>query len=121
MKDHRWEQVDQELRRFLRCDDTVLLPYGDWPELPCKSLFYDDIIEVGEATVFVLHKGRFGSINKTVLRTIADTWQCIFGNDVFLCFSKDLRAPGDLRHGRNRIHYGVLGRFLRSQQLRRRT
>ncbi len=121
MKDHRWEQLHRELSRFLRDGDTVLLPYGDWPELPCKRVFYDDIIELGEATVLVLHKGRFGSIDKAVLRGIADTWQCIFGNDVFLCFSKEFRAPRDLRHGRQRIHYGVLGRFLRSQQLRRRT
>ena len=80
MKDHCWEQVYQELHRFLRRDDTVLLPSGDWPELPCESLFYNDIIDIGETTVFVLHKGRFGSIDKIVLRTIADTWQCVFGN-----------------------------------------
>ncbi|HEY3909202.1 MAG TPA: hypothetical protein VGM07_04855 [Stellaceae bacterium] len=121
MKDHRWEQVYRELSCFLRRGDTVLLPYGDWPELPCKSLFYDDIIDLGETTVLVLHKGRFGSIDKAVLRGIADTWQCIFGNEVFLCFSKEFRAPGDLRYGRRRIHYGVLGRFLRSRQLRRGT
>jgi hypothetical protein len=119
MKDPRWEEIQRELRRILRVDDTVLLPHGDWPELSCQAVFYDDIIELGDATVFVLHKGRFGSIDKAVLRTISDTWQCIFGNDVFLCFSKDLRARGDLRHGKNRIHYGVLRRFLRSKRWRR--
>lgn len=121
MKDHRWEQVHRELGRFLRRGDTAMLPYGDWPELPCKILFYGDTIDLGPATVLVLHKARFGSIDKAVLRAIADTWQCIFGNDVFLCFSKEFRAPADLRHGRNRRHYGVLDRFLGSQQLRRRT
>ncbi len=120
MKDPSWEEVYRELCRVIRLDDILLLPYGDWPELSCRAIFYDDIIDVGDATVFVLHKGRFGSIDKAVLANISDRWQCVFGNDVFLCFSKEFRAADDLRHGRNRIHYGVLGRFLQSKRLRRR-
>jgi hypothetical protein len=121
MMDYRWQEVYQALRHFIRLDDIVLMPFGDWPDLSCKVYFYDDIINIEDATVLVLHKGRFGSIDKAALRTVSDKWQCILGNDVFLCFSKDFRAHRDIRQSRNRIHYGVLHRFLQSRQLRRRT
>ena len=130
MKDPIWQEAHRALLKFLRPDDIILLPYGDWPKLPCKSTFYGDLITIDDATVFVLHKGRFGAIDKSTLRNIADTWQCIFGNGVFLCFSKDIRARRDIRQGRSQIDYrvlqtrfpsDVLRRFLQSKQLRRRS
>ncbi|HTV45164.1 MAG TPA: hypothetical protein VMF05_07590 [Stellaceae bacterium] len=120
MRDPLWEEAGQALLRYAGNDDVVVLPRGDWPELPGQPIFYDDLIESGDATLLVLHKGRFGAIDKERLRTISETWQCFFGNDVFLCFSRTMRAPDDLRRGRRRIHYGVLRRFLDAKRLRRR-
>jgi len=130
MKDPLWQEVYRALLDFLRRDDAVLLPFGDWPDLPCKTSYYGDLISIDDATVFVLHKGRFGAIDKATLRRIADSWQCIFGNGVFLCFSKDFRARRDIRRGRSPIDHRVLQgrfppnalrRFLQSKALRRRT
>ncbi|MGH7047753.1 MAG: hypothetical protein ACREE2_15340 [Stellaceae bacterium] len=120
MCDPLWEETCQALQLYARNDDIVVLPRGDWPELPGQPIFYDDLIEIGDGSMLVLHKGRFGAIDKARLRTISETWQCFFGNEVFLCFSRSVRAPGDLRGSRRRVHYGVLRRFLDARRLRRR-
>jgi len=129
MKEPLWQEVHDALLELVRPGDVVLLPLGDWPSLPCKSSYYGDLISIDDATVFVLHKGRFGAIDKTTLRGIADTWQCIFGNGVFLCFSKNCRVRRDIRRGRSAIDHDVLTarfppdalrRFLQSKRLRRR-
>lgn len=120
MKDRFWHAVSKALRPLLSETDVVLAPRGDWPPFPCACAFYDDVIDIAEATVLVLHKGRLAGIRKPDLRVIASQWQWIFANDVFVVLSRHGKIRRDIRFSLAFIHCWPVVRFLRSASLRRR-
>lgn len=56
MKDFLWRAVYDVLLPLLSEADVVLAPRGDWPPFPCTCTLYDDVIDLADATVLVLHK-----------------------------------------------------------------
>jgi hypothetical protein len=120
MKDRFWQAVYDALRPLLRDTDVVLAPRGDWPSFPCNCAFYDDVIDIADTTVLVLHKGRLAGIQKHDLRNISREWQWIFANEVFVVLSRYAKIRRDVRFGLAFIHCWPVIRFLRSASLRRR-
>jgi hypothetical protein len=98
MRDRYWQAVFDALRPLINDTDVVLAPRGDWPAFQCASRFYDDVIEIEDCTVLVLHKDRLTAIQKSELRRIADQWQWIFANQVFIVLSRTERRIKDIRH-----------------------
>jgi hypothetical protein len=62
MKDCLRQAVYIALRPLLNDTDVVAAPRGDWPAFPCATIIYDDLIEIQNCTIFVLHKGLFTSL-----------------------------------------------------------
>ena len=120
MKDRFWHAVHKALRPLLSETDVVLAPRGDWPPFPCASRFYDDLIDIADATILVLHKGRLAGIRKQDLRAVAAQWQWIFANEVFVVLSRCGKIRRDVRFSLAFIHCWPVVRFLRSASLRRR-
>jgi hypothetical protein len=120
MKDRLWQAVYDALRPLLNKTDVVLVPKGDWPEFHCTAAFYEDLIDVANCSVLVLHKGQFTSLPKPELQRIADQWQWIFANEVFVVFSSIPKIAKDARHTGDHRHCRPLLRFLRSASLRQR-
>ena len=67
MKDRLWQAVYGVLHHLLSNADMVLAPRGDWPQFPCSSVLYDDVIDLAGCTVLVLHKGQMAGIEKADL------------------------------------------------------
>ncbi len=88
--------------------------------IPCAAILYDDLIDLTECTILLLHKGRLTSLPKTELRCLAREWQCIFANEVFLVFSCSRRIRKDVRLTAGVHHCKPLERFLCSASLRKR-
>jgi Sulfotransferase family len=120
MRDRLWQQAHDALLPLLSERDVVLAPQGDWPPFPCACTFYDDVIEIADCTVFLMHKGRLGSVQKPDLGRIAREWQWIFANNVFVVFSRSPKIRRDIRFGFRRIYCLPIVRFLRSASLRKR-
>ena len=120
MKDRFWHAVFKALRPHLSETDVVVMPRGDWPPFPCACAFYDDVIDIADATVLVLHKGRLAGIRKQDLRDIAAEWQWIFANEVFVVLSRRGKIRRDIRFSLSFIHCWPVVRFLHSASLRRR-
>jgi hypothetical protein len=120
MKDRLWQAVYDSLRPLLRDGDVVLAPCGDWPTFPCALILYRDLIDTKDCTVLVLHKGLFTSLPKAKLRGIADQWQWIFANEVFVVFSRAEKIKRDVRRTAAIVHCRPLMRFLHSAVLRKR-
>jgi hypothetical protein len=120
MKDRFWQTVYDGLRPLVSETDLLLAPRGAWPAFPCHTVLYDDQIEIGDCTILVLHKARLTSIAKAELRKIADHWQWIFANEVFIVFSRSQRIRNDIRQSAAIVHCRPLIWFLRSASLRRR-
>ena len=120
MKDRFWHAVYKALRPLLSETDLVLAPRGDWPPFPCACTFYDDVIDIADATVLVLHKGRIAGIRKQDLRAVAAQWQWIFANEVFVVLSVCGKIRRDVRYSLAFIHCWPVLRFLHSASLRRR-
>ena len=120
MRDRRWQAVHNALCPLLLASDVVLVPRGDWPAFPCRCTLYEDVIDIGDVTVFVLHKGRLAGIRKGDLRRIAREWQWIFANEVFVVFSLSEKIRRDVRLSLALIHCWPVMRFLGSASLRKR-
>jgi hypothetical protein len=120
MKDPLWQAVYNALRPLLNGSDVILAPRGDWPPFPCSFFLYDDFIEIGDATVLILHKGQLTSLPKVELRRITDEWQWIFANEVFIVLSRSEKTKIDVRRGSDIVHCRPLIRFLCSASLRKR-
>jgi Sulfotransferase family len=120
MKDRYWQAVYDMLRPLLDDADVVLAPRGGWPAFSCPSVLYDDLIEIGDCTVLVLHKAKIVSMPKAELLTIADQWQWIFANEVFIVLSRSEKIRSDIRRSANIVHCRPLIRFLCSASLRKR-
>jgi hypothetical protein len=67
-----------------------------------------------------LHKGQLTSAPKAELRRVADEWQWIFANEVFVVLSRSEKIKSDIRRSRDVVHCGPLIRFLCSASLRKR-
>jgi Sulfotransferase family len=98
----------------------ILAPRGAWPEFPCPTVLYDYQIEIGDCTHLVLHKAKLASMAKAELRRIADQWQWIFANEVFIVLCRSQRITNDIRRGAGIVHCRPLIRFLHSASLRKR-
>ncbi len=120
MKDRFWQTVYDVLRPLVNDTDLILAPRGAWPAFPCHTVLYDDQIEIGGCTILVLHKAKLTSIAKAELREIADHWQWIFANEVFIVLSRSQKIGNDMRRSAAIVHCRPLLRFLRSASLRRR-
>ena len=120
MKDRLWQAVFNVLCPLLKHRDVVVAPCGDWPAFPCPLFLYRDVIETKDCTVLVLHKGLVTSLPKAKLRTIADQWQWIFANEVFVVFSRSEKIKRDVRRTADIVHCRPLIRFLYSASLRKR-
>jgi hypothetical protein len=120
VKDRLWRAVYGVLRPLLNSADMVLAPRGDWPCFPCSSVLYDDVIDLAGCTVLVLHKGQMAGIEKADLLRIANEWQWVFANEVFVVLSRDRKIGRDARRGPQLVHCKPLIRFLCSRNLRKR-
>ena len=120
MKDRLWQAAYNAIRPLLNVNDVVSAPRGDWPAFPCAAVLYDDLIELGSCTILVLHKGQFTSLPKAELQWVAEEWQWIFANEVFLVFSRSQRVKKDVRRSADFVHCKPLMRFLSSSALRKR-
>ena len=120
MKDRLWQAVFDALRPLLNDADVVLAPRGDWPPFPCASFLYDDLIEIIDATVVVLHKGQLTSVSKPELRKVSEEWQWVFANQVFIVLSRSEKIKKDVRSSPDIVHCRPLIRFLHSGSLRKR-
>jgi hypothetical protein len=120
MRDQLWRAVYERLCPLLTAEDVVLAPRGDWPAFPCRSTLYDELIELGDVTVLVLHKGLLPSLPKGELTRIAHEWQWILANEVFVVLSRSGKLRSDIRHGRDIIHCMPVFRYLRSSSLKKR-
>ena len=121
MKDPLWHAVHHHLCPILDRGDVVLAPRGDWPCFPSTSTrYYDDVIDIAEATVLVLHKGRLPGIPKQDLRKIAKEWQWVFANEVFVVLSQSGKIRRDVRLSLDIIHCWPVIRYLRSASFRKR-
>jgi hypothetical protein len=99
---------------------VVVAPRGDWSAFPCAAILYDDLIELRSCTILVLHKGQFTSLPKAELQCVAENWQWIFANEVFVIFSRSQRVKKDVRRSADFVHCKPLMRFLSSASLRKR-
>jgi Sulfotransferase family len=120
MKDRFWQTVYDVLRPLLNNTDVILAPRGAWPPFPCPTVLYDDEIEIGDCTLLVLHKAKLTSIAKAELHRIANQWQWVFANEVFIVLSRSQRIRNDIRRSTDIVHCAPLIRFLRSASLRKR-
>lgn len=120
MRDLLWQQVYDALRPLLNDTDIILAPRGDWPPFPCACTLYDDVIEIADCTVLVLHKGRLAGVRKADLRRIADEWQWIFVNKVFVVLSRSGKIRRDVRLSLGMFYCKAVTRFLHSASLRKR-
>lgn len=120
MKDRLWQAVYITLRPLLNDTDIVLAPRGDWPAFPCTAVLYDDLIDLKNCTILVLHKGQLTSLPKAELQHIAEEWQWIFANEVFVVLSSSRKIKEDFRRSGDFIHCKPLTRFLSSASLRKR-
>jgi hypothetical protein len=120
MKDRLWQAVYTALRPLLNDNDVVTAPRGDWPAFPCATILYDDLIEIKNCTILVLHKGLFTSLPKAELECVAKDWQWIFANEVFVVLSHSQKIKKDVRRSADFIHCRPLTRFLSSASLRKR-
>ena len=81
---------------------------------------YDDLIDLKNCTILVLHKGQFTSLPKAELQHVAEEWQWIFANEVFVVLSRSRKIKEDVRRSGDFIHCRPLTRFLSSASLRKR-
>lgn len=121
MKDRFWQDAYNAILPLLNNTDAVVAPRGDWPTFPCTALFCSDVIELKDCTMLVLHKGQMTSLPKAELRWVADEWQWIFANEVFVVFSRSRRIHKDVRCSPDFVHCKPpLMRYLASASLRKR-
>jgi hypothetical protein len=120
MRDPLWQAAYDALRPLLDDADVVLAPRGNWPVFPCAAILYDELIELKDCTVLVLHKGQLTSLPKAELCRIAKEWQWIFANEVFVVLSRSPKIRRDVRRSADNLHYQPLVRFLSSASLRKR-
>jgi hypothetical protein len=114
MKDSLWQAVYNGLRTFLNDADIVMAAF------PCAAIFYDEVIDLKDCTILVLHKSQFTSLPKPELRLVAKEWQWIFADEVFIVLSRSRRIKEDVRRSADFIHCRPLTRFLSSASPRRR-
>ncbi|WP_146220736.1 sulfotransferase family protein [Gluconacetobacter entanii] len=122
--DPAWQEAWDAVVPTLSKKDRILLPVGQWPRADVAEMrTYRYVIEVGDATVLFLYKGRLSGIPRGVLKRIHDTWRPIFANAVFVCFRRSMWRPGFLNWKREKerssAHYGPVREFLDSRKLRR--
>ena len=120
VRDRYWQAVHRALLPILSPADAVLMPRGDWDAFPCAVRHYDAVIEPGEATVLVLHKGRLPGIRKSSLAAIVAEWGCIYANEVFAVFGRSRRSALEARCGLWRRHLRHVHAYLKAREAKRR-
>jgi hypothetical protein len=120
MKDNYWRATYHAVLPLLTRDDVVLAPRANWPDFPCEAKYYDGLIDVGDATVFLLNNDNLTGIKKKALAAIVADWQCVYANTVFTVFARSSRRSADARKGWRNIYLKRLRRYLRSRELKRR-
>ena len=120
MRDSKWQAVFDAVAPLLTDTDIVLAPLGDWPAFRCSVRFYQDIVEPGNAAVLLLHKGRLPGLRRDRLRAITQAWQCVFVNEVYVCFAATRRVHRDRRIGLGLYHYTRVLLYLTPRRFRKR-
>ena len=115
MRDPYWRAAWDAVAPLLAPQDCIVAPPGEWPETGCVLRTYVERIELRGASVLFLHKGKIGGLKKPMLRYIMLAWQCVFANEVFVCFvrrrnTKAAAAPE---------HLGRLRQYVHSRSLKR--
>ena len=117
--DPAWQEAWDAVAPSLSQDDRILLPVGQWPHADVRTYRY--VIEIGDATVLFLYKGRLSGIARGVLKRVYDNWCPIFANAVFACFRRR-RWPGFLNlqreKARSSAHYGPIREYLKARKLK---
>ncbi|AQS88840.1 hypothetical protein AA101099_2199 [Neoasaia chiangmaiensis NBRC 101099] len=120
MLDPVWQAAWDSLLPQLKPDDRILAPIGDWPTPPVGTLrHYTDRIEVQNASVVILHKGRLNALPREALVRLCNEWQIVFANEVFVCFLRDgpRRFINSLR--RHSRHFLPVRHHLRTRHFKR--
>ena len=118
MRDPYWSAAWAAVAPYLTPDDCLLVPPGEWPATRCRSRTYTDRIELQDASVLFLHKGKIGCIRKALLRHIIVAWRCVFANEVFVCLLKGRgKAPGEAVPGQE--HLGRIRQYFRARNRKR--
>ena len=120
MKDRLWQAAYSAIRPLLNNNDVVAVPRGGWSKFPCPVVFYDDLIDLADCTIFVLHKGQLTGLPKVELQRTAEDWQWIFANEVSVVLSRSPRVKKDVRRSADCVHCRPVMRFLSSASLRKR-
>ena len=120
MLDPAWHDAFRATQPHLRSDDIVLAPRASWPDFPCPVRLYDGPIELGDATVLLLHKGRLAGMRRDVLAGVVRGWTCLHANSVFAAYSRT--APRSLRALNlwQQMHLLPVGRYLNAPRRKRR-
>jgi hypothetical protein len=118
--DPSWQDAWRAVLPHLLKKDRVLLPAGHWPTADvAKMRTYQYVIDIGDATVLFLYKGRMSGISHTVLNRVYNTWRPVFANDVFACFMRRRLPSLRNRALRRAPHYQPVREFLNARKLRR--
>lgn len=89
MSDKAWKEAWRAIEPLLRAQDKLLLPRGSWKLSSLDNIrFYDNKIDLEDANLFLLHKGKMGGIKKQELKNIFLKWRIIFSNNVFVLFKR---------------------------------
>lgn len=89
MLDRYWSQAHQALVRHLPEGASVLLPAGDWPELPFTTTFYfgtDCNLTIDGHDGVLIHKGMLASFRQADIRICLKDLSAVSANNVFVLF-----------------------------------
>lgn len=98
----------------------MLAPRGGWAPFPCALRQHDAVIELADASVLVLHKGRLPAIPKARLAEVVADWGCVYANEVFVVFARGRRSGSGLDAARAWLHLRSVHAHLKSRELKRR-
>ncbi len=118
MRDRLWRDVHEVVAPLTTSADRVLAPRGEWAAWPCPVRFYDALIDLEDASVVVLHKGRLPGMDPGALAGMAAGWQCVHANAVFVVFAREPRRRLDVRLGWRRRYLQRLRWHLAAPRLR---
>jgi len=118
MRDPYWSAAWDAVAPLLRSHHRLLLPPGEWPATSCQVRTYNFQIELRDADVLFLHKGKIGGIKKTFLRYLMLAWRCIFANEVFVCLVRKRSLAAELPLA-SEEHLGRVRQYIHSRIYKR--
>ncbi len=89
MLDAQWCQARDALIGQVPEGANVLLPAGDWPDLPFRTTFYrstDSVIAIDGHHAVLIHKGMLASFRQADIRMCLNDMAAVCANSVFVLF-----------------------------------